>query len=91
MEAHEPGDQPAAFATGTDKVGVLLQAQLPILLADALGGLEREHGADATLAHYFGLRIQASRQRIGRLGAVVDRGHTAAQHLQQDGVGRGAD
>ena len=90
VEAHQPGDQPAAFPAGTDEVGVSCRPSCPFSLLTRFGRLEREHGAD-TAPHYFGLRIQASRQRIGRLGAVVDRGHTAAQHLQQDGVGRGAD
>ena len=87
----EPGDQAARFPAGADEVGVLSQAELAVLLAHALGRLEGEHGADAAFAHDFGLCGQAAGQRIGRLGAVVDGRHAAAQHLEQDGIGRRAD
>ena len=41
--------------------------------------------------HDLGLGSEAAGQGIGRFGAVIDGRHAAAQHLEQDGVGRRAD
>ena len=77
-----PETSPPCLPAGADEIGVFLQAKLAVPLADPFGGLEGEDSADAAprTTSAWAARQPGGR---GRLGTVVDRGHAAAQHLQQ--------